>query len=71
MLGIVLIGMSQTSEEFKPSGKPFVTIFSNVHSKITDGETATAFELSRLYLGYEYSFSPNFSAKANFSYNFV
>jgi hypothetical protein len=65
MLCIGLIGMSQTSEEFKPGGKPFVTIFSNVHSTITDGETATAFELSRLYLGYEYSFSPNFSAKAN------
>ena len=65
VLCIALIGMSQTSEEFKPSGKPFVTIFSNVHSTITDGETATAFELSRLYLGYEYAFSPNFSAKAN------
>lgn len=66
MLGIAVIGMSQTSEEFKPSGKPFMKIFSNVHSTITDGNTATAFELSRLYLGYEYSFSPNFSAKANF-----
>lgn len=66
MLGMALIGMSQTSEEFTPSGKPFVKIFSNVHSTITDGETATAFELSRLYLGYEYFFSPNFSAKANF-----
>ena len=66
MLGVALIGMSQTSEEFKPSGKPFATIFSNVHSTITYGDTATAFELSRLYLGYEYSFSPNFSAKANF-----
>ncbi|PTN09002.1 hypothetical protein [Mangrovibacterium marinum] len=65
MLGVALIGMSQTPEEFKPSGKPFVTIFSNVHSTIADGETATAFELSRLYLGYEYAFSPNFSAKAN------
>lgn len=62
---MALIGMSQTSDEFKPSGKPFVTIFSNVHSTITDGETATAFELSRMYLGYEYFFSPNFSAKAN------
>ena len=65
VLCMALIGMSQTSEEFKPSGKPFVTIFSNFHTTMSDGESASAFELTRLYLGYEYTFSPNFSAKAN------
>ena len=64
MLCIALTAKSQT-DEFKPGGKPFMKIFSNYHNTFSDGETASAFELTRFYLGYEYAFSKNFSAKAN------
>ncbi|MCW0484818.1 porin [Gaoshiqia sediminis] len=64
MLCMTLLGQSQTTEEFKPGGKPFMTIFSNYHTKVSDGNSASAFELTRLYLGYDYKFSKNFSAKA-------
>lgn len=60
-----LMGFSQT-EEFKPSGKPFMKIFTNYHSTFSDGNSFSAFEVDRVYLGYEYAFSKNFSAKANF-----
>lgn len=72
-LCILLIALSGFStlaksqgDQFKPSGKPFMKIFSNYHSTFSGSEVANAFELNRLYLGYEYSFSENFSAKANF-----
>lgn len=59
-------GFSQEkAEEFKPSGKPFMKIYTNYHSTFSDGETTKAFELTRFYLGYEYNFSKNLSAKAN------
>lgn len=64
LLGFLATGMSQT-DEFKPGGKPFMKIFSNYHTTFSDGESVSAFELTRLYLGYEYNFSENFSAKAN------
>lgn len=56
----------EKTEEFKPSGKPFMKIFSNYHTSFSDGETTKAFELTRVYLGYEYSFSKTLSGKANF-----
>ncbi len=64
MFCLVVTGMSQ-SNEFKPGGKPFMKIFSNYHATFSDGESVSAFELNRLYLGYEYNFSEKFSAKAN------
>lgn len=53
-------------EEFIPSGKPFATIYANFHYGIT-GSAAdeAAFELVRGYIGYEYTFSPEFYAKIN------
>ena len=64
MLCISILAMSQT-EAFKAGGKPFMKIFSNYHTTFSDGESASAFELTRVYLGYGYDFSKNFSAKAN------
>ncbi|WP_372933608.1 porin [Mariniphaga sediminis] len=53
-------------ETFEPSGKPFVTIYANFHRGITGSATdEAAFELVRGYLGYEYSFSPEWYAKIN------
>ncbi len=51
-------------EDFKPNGKPILRIYSNFHATHSDGETDKAFELTRVYLGYEHFFSENFSGKA-------
>ncbi len=64
LLCVSMLSFSQT-EEFEPGGKPFMKIFSNYQATFSDGETNSAFELKRVYLGYEYNFSENFSAKAN------
>jgi hypothetical protein len=63
---------SGKSDDFKPSGKPIATIYTDFAS-MTTGSTSTtssktnnAFELSRAYFGYAYNFSPNFSGKVLF-----
>ncbi len=56
---------SQTRDTFKPSGKPFVKIYTNYHSNFADGTTRNLFEVTRAYMGYKYSFTKYFSAKAN------
>lgn len=67
VLCITFIAMSQEPKAaFTPNGKPFVKVFSNFHSKFSDGKSASAFELTRAYLGYEYFFSEKFSGKLNF-----
>lgn len=52
-----------SSEEFIPSGKPSVKIFTNAHSTFIDGDNTSAFEIQRAYFGYSYNFSKNFSTK--------
>ncbi len=54
----------EKSEAFKPCGKPIVKFYSNYHTTFSGGETKKAFELTRLYLGYEYFFSKSLSGKA-------
>lgn len=51
----------ETTEEFKPSGKPIVTIFSNAHSTFVDSTNTSAFEIQRAQFGYEYLYNKNFS----------
>ncbi|MCL3779443.1 hypothetical protein EMN47_03480 [Prolixibacteraceae bacterium JC049] len=66
ILLVATIMTTTAQDNFQPSGKPFAKLFGNFHSTFSDGENASAFELKRAYLGYEYKFSPNWSAKANF-----
>jgi len=54
---------AQPAEEFKPSGKPIVLVFANIHNTFSDGGNATSFEINRAFLGYDYSFSKTFSAR--------
>lgn len=62
---LLTTGFSQESkEEFKPSGKPLALIFTNFNTTFTDGESHPSFEITRMYLGYEYNFSKNWYAKA-------
>lgn len=67
VLCITLLAMSQeTKEAFRPHGKPIIRVFSNFHSTFVDGESNSAFEVTRVYLGYEHSFSENFSGTVIF-----
>lgn len=65
MFSIILMAQSQTKDEFKPGGKPFMRIFSNFHTTFSDGKSASVFELNRLYLGYSYNFNERITALAN------
>ncbi|MFC2096899.1 porin [Bacteroidota bacterium] len=65
LISVIYFNVSAQDSNFKPSGKPFVTIFSNFHVNDLGGELAPAFELNRAYLGYSYYLSKNFSAKLN------
>jgi hypothetical protein len=58
----VLKGQAQI---FTPSGKPVFLVFNNVHSSFNDKGTNTAFELTRIYLGYEYNFTKNLYTRVN------
>lgn len=49
--------------DFKPNGKPLALIFTNFNTAFSDGENLSAFEITRAYLGYEYNFSNEISAK--------
>lgn len=64
----LIISVQGFSQEgaFVPSGKAFATIYTNFHQGIS-GTAAdeAAFELVRGYIGYEYTFSPEFYAKIN------
>uniref|UniRef100_UPI0032170790 hypothetical protein n=1 Tax=uncultured Draconibacterium sp. TaxID=1573823 RepID=UPI0032170790 len=67
MLSAGVTAFSQNStEEFKPNGKPLALIFTNFHTSTSDGETTPEFENTRAYLGYEYNFSEEFYAKIVF-----
>jgi hypothetical protein len=50
-------------EEFKPSGKPLFVMFTNIHTTFSDNKYLTAFELTRGFVGYDYSFSRQLSAR--------
>ena len=62
-LTITILEVNAQEEEFKPHGKPVIKAFANYHSIFTDGEAKNAFAITRAYVGYQYAFSKNFSAK--------
>lgn len=53
----------EKTKEFKPSGTPFIKIYSNFHSNFTSGEVHNAFEIQRTYLGYSYKLNERISGK--------
>lgn len=55
----------ENSKEFKPSGNPFIKVYTNLHSSMSDGNTFNAFEIQRAYFGYAYQMSEKFSGKLN------
>ena len=66
LFGFLLIAFTAFAQEndFEPHGKPVLRIFSNYHATLEGGETAQAFELQRVYLGYQHNFSKNLSGQA-------
>ncbi|MBN1927400.1 MAG: hypothetical protein JW798_16310 [Prolixibacteraceae bacterium] len=65
----IAIGISvsaQNENEFQPTGKVFINVFSNFNASFSDGVNESAFALDRVYFGYQYNLSENFSGKLNF-----
>ena len=48
---------AQESDQFKPSGKIFGLLFADYHTTFSGGENISVFEITRSYLGFDYSFS--------------
>lgn len=65
LASFIFSGLSVTAQEgeFTPSGKPVIKTFAEYHSIFTEGEANNAFQITRAYVGYQYAFSENFSAK--------
>lgn len=58
--------MAQQEENFKPSGKAEVRIFTNYTSSFSDGNNFNKFDVTRAYLGYIYDFSKNFRGRITY-----
>ncbi|MCX6236037.1 MAG: hypothetical protein NTY07_00540 [Bacteroidia bacterium] len=54
---------AQTTEEFKPSGKPEVLIFTDFNNSTANNKSLNKFEITRAYFGYGYNFSPSLSGR--------
>ena len=71
---VVLISISlplfvqgqDAKSDFKPNGKAIITIFSDFHTGLGTAANESGFGLERAYLGYQYTFSPNWSGKVIF-----
>lgn len=48
---------------FTPHGEPIVRIFSNFHTDLSNEFNESAFEITRVYLGYKYFVNKNFSTE--------
>lgn len=59
---------AQNNEEFKPSGKPEALIFTDFANVSTGGASQTKFEATRVYIGYGYNFSPEWSGRATMDF---
>lgn len=54
---------AQESEDFKPSGKFFGLLFTNYHTTFNGDDNYSAFEVTRSYFGYDFSFSKEISSR--------
>jgi len=54
---------AQETEEFKTSGKIFGLMFADYHNTFSGGKSVSVFEVTRSYLGYDYSFSKTISGR--------
>jgi len=57
---------AQVTEEFKPSGRTIIRVFSNFHSTFSNEARQSAFDITRGCLGYEYNFSETLTGRVTF-----
>ena len=57
------VAKAQTGGEFKPNGKIFGLLFTNFHTTFSGGDNSSAFEVTRSYLGFDYSFSETIASR--------
>jgi hypothetical protein len=62
---------AQDKAEFKPSGKPEALIFTDFANVSTNGASVNKFEITRVYLGYTYQFSPEWSGRATMDFGSI
>lgn len=63
---VAISSSAQEPEEFKPSGKVFGLLFADYHNTFSDGKSVPVFQVTRSYLGYDYSFSRTVSSRVMF-----
>ncbi len=67
VFGIIMLtavpARAQESDDFKPSGKFFGLLFTNYHTTFSGGDNSSAFEITRSYFGYDFSFSKEISSR--------
>ncbi len=57
------VARAQNGDEFKPNGKIFGLLFTNFHTTFSGGDNSPAFEVTRSYLGFDYSFSETIASR--------
>jgi hypothetical protein len=55
--------LGQTKDDFKPSGKAEVRIFTGFNTTFSDSEMHSKFDVTRAYLGYGYNFTRTLSGR--------
>jgi len=55
--------LGQTKDDFKPSGKAEVRIFTGFNTTFSDSEMHSKFDVTRAYLGYGYNFTSELSGR--------
>jgi len=64
MLGLAICTLNaQETEQFKPSGKTEVLIFTDLNNTSVNSKSLSKFEITRAYFGYGYNFSKAFSGR--------
>lgn len=54
---LLLPAQAQETDQFKPSGKIFGLLFADYHNTFSGGKNVNVLEITRSYLGFDYSFS--------------
>jgi hypothetical protein len=58
-----LLASAQTDDKFKPCGRILGLLFADFHTTFSGEINSSAFEITRSYLGFDYSFSQKFSSR--------
>jgi hypothetical protein len=57
---------AQENDQFKPSGKIFGLLFTDIHTTFSGGDKISGFEITRSYLGFDYFFSKTIMSRVMF-----